>query len=194
MIVNTATSPASTLKDAMAKCTKVPFDTSAKLVLKATKGFDKASEDFRDSMEVALNQYVDLCFQANGRTEASCKTLQKSIMECELVQNSVALGTMKQKTWTEYALGAARALYWNVKWTPTLKNEPDMGLPWGKAKGGSTGTTSAGPVKSTSREALDQTLTKALQQARLLGLTEFAATLLDHCIDSLENFKEVESK
>lgn len=51
---------------------------------------------------------------------------------------------------------------------------------------------SAGAVKSTTREALDKTLTKAMQQARLLGLTEFAAEVLDLCIESLDGFKEVE--
>lgn len=48
----------------------------------------------------------------------------------------------------------------------------------------------AGKVTSTTREALDATLNKALAQARMLGLNEFAATMLDHCIESLDGFKE----
>lgn len=48
----------------------------------------------------------------------------------------------------------------------------------------------AGKVKETTRAELDKTLTKALEQARLLGLNEFAATLLDHCLESLDGFKE----
>jgi hypothetical protein len=51
-------------------------------------------------------------------------------------------------------------------------------------------TPKAGPVISTTRESLDKTLSKALGQARALGLTEFAATMLDHCIESLDGFKE----
>ena len=46
------------------------------------------------------------------------------------------------------------------------------------------------PTKSGTREALDATLNKALAQARMLGLNEFAATMLDHCIESLDGFKE----
>jgi hypothetical protein len=48
----------------------------------------------------------------------------------------------------------------------------------------------SGPITSTTREALDKTLSKALAQARALGLNEFAATMLDHCIESLDGFKE----
>ena len=48
-----------------------------------------------------------------------------------------------------------------------------------------------GKVESTNRAALDKTLSKAIKQARLLGLTEFAAVLLDHCVESLDTFKEI---
>jgi phage antirepressor YoqD-like protein len=51
-------------------------------------------------------------------------------------------------------------------------------------------TPKAGPVISTTRESLDKTLSKALGQARALGLTEFAAEMLDLCIESLDDFKE----
>jgi hypothetical protein len=63
-----------------------------------------------------------------------------------------------------------------------------MGLPWGGAKGDKQ--SASGVVISTTREALDKTLCKALEQARALGLTEFAADMLDLCIDRLDNFKE----
>jgi hypothetical protein len=48
-----------------------------------------------------------------------------------------------------------------------------------------------GKVEVTDRAALDQTLSKAIKQARLLGLLEFAAVMLDHCIESLDGFKEI---
>lgn len=50
-----------------------------------------------------------------------------------------------------------------------------------------------GNVESTDRAALDKTLSKALKQARLLGLLEFAAVLLDHCVESLDEFKEIDA-
>lgn len=48
----------------------------------------------------------------------------------------------------------------------------------------------SGKVTSTSRTDLDKTLSKALAQARTLGLTDFAADVLDLCIERLEGFKE----
>lgn len=47
-----------------------------------------------------------------------------------------------------------------------------------------------GKVESTDRAALDETLFKALKQARLLGLTGFAAELVDLCAESLDGFEE----
>jgi hypothetical protein len=48
----------------------------------------------------------------------------------------------------------------------------------------------AGPVISTTREALDKTLSKALAQARALNLDIFAGEMLDLCLESLDGFKE----
>lgn len=56
----------------------------------------------------------------------------------------------------------------------------------GRADGAKTG----GKVSTTTRKDLDKTLSKALAQARLLNLTDFAADLLDMCIDTLPEFKE----
>lgn len=49
---------------------------------------------------------------------------------------------------------------------------------------------SGGKVSTTTRKDLDKTLSKALAQARLLNLTDFAADLLDMCLDTLPEFKE----
>lgn len=61
-----------------------------------------------------------------------------------------------------------------------------------KSEAKSEAKPTTGKVESTTREALDKTLSKAIKQARLLGLTEFAAVLVDHCVDSLDAFKEAE--
>jgi hypothetical protein len=63
-----------------------------------------------------------------------------------------------------------------------------------KAKATDTATPKAGAVKTTDRAALDATLSKALAQARLLGLDSFAAEILDMCIESLDGFTEVVAK
>jgi hypothetical protein len=59
-----------------------------------------------------------------------------------------------------------------------------------KSEAKNDATPKAGKVTSTSRTDLDKTLSKALAQARMLGLTEFAATMLDLCIESLDDFTE----
>jgi hypothetical protein len=61
-----------------------------------------------------------------------------------------------------------------------------------KSEAKSEAKPTTGKVESTTREALDKTLSKAIKQARLLGLTEFAAVLVDHCVDALDAFKEIE--
>jgi hypothetical protein len=45
-------------------------------------------------------------------------------------------------------------------------------------------------VVSVNRENLDAVLKQALAMSRALGLTEFAAEVLDICLDSLDGFKE----
>ena len=47
----------------------------------------------------------------------------------------------------------------------------------------------AGAVKSTTRESLDQSINKVIEQARLLGLTGFALDLIDLATEQLDGFK-----
>ena len=61
-----------------------------------------------------------------------------------------------------------------------------------KSEAKSEAKPTTGKVESTTRESLDKTLSKAIKQARLLGLTEFAAVMVDHCLASLDSFKEIE--
>ena len=167
----------------------VPFNTAAKAILGAYKAADKANTKMRDAVQMSMQQYVDTCRQANGSTESSCKALQKAIMECETVANSIALGSMERKTWVEYAQSAARALYWNLPFEASLKNDKDLALPWSK-KAASKAGTRAGTTVTTNESELQKTLQKALKQARTIGCTEFAADLLDLCIERLADFKE----
>ena len=48
----------------------------------------------------------------------------------------------------------------------------------------------AGAVSKTTRADLDKTISKALAQARILNLTDFAADMLDLALESLSDFKE----
>ena len=165
------------------------FDAYAKTIIKGYESFDNATAKLSATVHSTMQAYIDAC-ATNGvaRDKAGCTALGKAIRECDAVQAIVATGAMEKKTFTEYAQSAMRAHFHAVPFEASLKNNPDFALPWGKAKE-SSGTKS-GKVESTSRAELDKTLSKALKQARLLGLTEFAANFLDLCLESLDDFSE----
>ncbi len=167
----------------------VSFDNAALAIVRTMDKADKAYVKATAEVARIMQQFIDQWFITNGKAEASVKAMGKAIRESQTVVDLAAQGACEKKTFTEYAQGAMRALHYGVPFSADLKNNPDMGLPWGKAgKGG--GSKSSGGVTSTSRTDLDKTLSKALAQARMLGLNEFAADVLDLCLDSLEGFKE----
>jgi hypothetical protein len=73
-----------------------------------------------------------------------------------------------------------------VEFKRDLNNKKDTSES-GEAK---TSTKASGAVQSTTRAELDKTFCKALVQARLLGLKDFAADLLDMLHDRLDGFEE----
>jgi len=164
------------------------FDKPAAQIVGAYQAFDKASGKLSIVVNRELSTFVDAWSIANDRSEASCKALQKAIVECDTVVKAVLEMRVERKTMTEYAQSAARALHFGIEFAPSLKNNDAYKLPWGKASG--TKTKTSGTVQSTSRTDLDKTISKALAQMRILGLTELAADTLDLMIDRLDGFKE----
>lgn len=169
--------------------TPLNFDRFASEIVKGYKTFDKAQSKLSQTVCTTMQQFVDHVAVTRGRDEAACKALQKAVADSQVVIDTVAGGFMEKKTFTEYAQSAARALHYNVPFTPSLKNDKEKSLPW-STKGKATATPKAGKVTSTTREELDKTLSKALAQARALGLTDFAADVLDLAIERLDGFKE----
>ena len=168
----------------------VSFNTQASNIIRGYKAFDKAGAALNAIVTRELQFYIDAHIVAGtAKDEKGCKALQKGITQCEAVLNVVASGAMEKKTFTEYAQGAARAFYYGVPFAADLKNNPEFKLPWGKA--GTANAAKSGKVTSTTRESLDQTLSKAIEQARALGLTEFAAEVLDLALESLDGFSEI---
>jgi hypothetical protein len=167
------------------------FHPFAKAIVKSYGKFDRASTTLNAELTRTMNQYIDAVRVAPGigKDKESCQAVQKAIRESDAFVRAMADGLLLRNTVTEYAQGAARALFHGVEWFADIKNRPEFGLPWGKAGKGS-GAGKAGAVTSTSREDLDKTLSKAIAQARMLGLTEFAAQVLDVAIESLDGFKE----
>jgi hypothetical protein len=183
----------------MAQVNKTPaavkapaFDTYAKPLIKGFEAFDNATAKLSATVEMTFQAYIDSCVKAGvARDKAGVTSIGKAIRECETLKPYIESGAFEKSTFTNYAQSAMRAYYHEVPFAPSLFTNKEMGLPWGKTSGGSDAKTS-GKVQSTTREELDKTLSKALAQARLLGLTEFAANVLDLCLESLDDFKETE--
>jgi hypothetical protein len=169
--------------------TPLSFDKFATEIVKGYKTFDKAQSKLSQTVCVTMQQFIDHVAVTRGRDKAACEAMRKAIGDSQVVIDTVAAGIMEKKTFTEYAQSAMRALHYNVPFAPSLKNDKEKSLPWGKS-GQAQGAPKSGKVTSTSREDLDKTLSKALAQARALGLNEFAADILDHCIGCLDGFKE----
>ena len=176
----------------MAKSTVsiVSFNSAAAAIAKAYASFDRAAGKLTATVNQTMQGYIDAWMVKNGKDEASIKALGKEIRESEVVLNLVAKGAMEKKTFTEYAQSAMRAAYWNLPFEASLKNNPELALPWSKKSTGGDGKKSGG-VQTTDRAALDATLCKAIKQARLLKLEGFAADLLDLAMDALADFKEI---
>ena len=171
------------------KIVPVSFDSAAMAIVRTMDKADRAYIKATSEVARVMQGFIDAWFIANGKTEPSVKAMGKAVRDSQAVIDLVAQGACEKKTFTEYAQSAMRALHYGVPFAADLKNNPDMGLPWGKAgKGG--GAQKAGKVTSTTRADADKTLSKALAQYRALGLTEFAAGLLDLAIESLDEFKE----
>lgn len=173
----------------MTTVTVISFDKNASKIIGAYKAFDGAQSKLSAVVTREMMGFVDAWSIANDRGEASCKAMQKAIVDCETVAKIVASGAMARATFVEYAQSAARALHFGVEFAPSLKNNEAYKLPWSK-KGKGTGPGTSGGVTSTTRDDMDKTISKALAQARLLGLTEFAADVLDLCLERLDGFKE----
>jgi hypothetical protein len=168
----------------------VPFSSNASKIIGAYKSFDVASGKLTATVNREFQTYIDAWSMANDKGEASCKAMQKEIRDCEAVLNIAASGAMEKKTFTEYAQSAARALHFGVAFEASLKNNDSYKLPWSKSNGAKSDPKVSGTVQSTSREALDKTLSKVLAQMRILGLIELAADTLDLMLDRLDGFKE----
>ena len=171
------------------------FTKSANAIVKATEAFDGAGVKFAAAVVIAVQTFLDACAMSGiERDQKGCAAIGKAISDNEtMVKASQFDGTLLPKTVTEYAQSAKRAYFHNVPFAQGLKNNPDMIIP--KANGDvskPTGPKAGGKVQSTTRAELDKTIQKLLVQARLMGLNEFAADVLDVCLDSLEGFKETQ--
>lgn len=175
------------------------FNAAGKRIAVAYTRFDLASSRLVSDLSLAFQSYIDTCvIEGLARNEDSCKAIRKAIaLSCDegsgALATAVATGLIERKTVIEYGASAQRAFFHNVAWAPTLKNDPAFALPWGKAKavsgGVDTKATKAGAVQTTSLKDLQATILKAIEQARMLQMRDFANEIGALAADCLESFK-----
>jgi len=157
------------------------FEGEAKAIAKARAGQDKAIQAALDAMWVACDKPKAEFLKGNAKTNPArgqIKSMFDAIAEAGYISKSSA-ASYQSAFWIAFEDG--------VEFKRDLNNKKD------KAEGDTDTKTSAKPsgaVQSTSRTDLDKTLSKAMAQARLLGLTDFAAELVDLCLDRLDGFTE----
>jgi hypothetical protein len=164
------------------------FDLHAKAILKSAIATDKIQAKHSEIVNTSFQKHVDNFAILVGRDKKACNMLRESIVNSQVVIDSVAQGLMESKTFVEYAQSAMRALHFNVDFLPTLKNNKDYKLPWSKKA--SDPVKKAGKVEVTDMPAFFATMKKAISQARLLNQALTVGLLIDICIELDPEFKE----
>ena len=157
------------------------FEGEAKAIAKARAGQDKAIQATLDAMVIACDQPKALFMKGNAKTNEArgqIKAMFDAIVEKGFISKSSG-ASYQSAFWIAFEQGIEFQRDLNNKAKPEVDSTPT-----------STKPTKSGEVQSTSRKDLDKTLSKALAQARLLGLTDFAAEVLDLWIDRLDGFEE----
>ena len=153
------------------------FEGEAKAIQKARVEQDKAIQTALDAMLIACDKPKEIFMKGNAKTNearAEIKAIFDGLVEAKHISKSSGVS---------YACAFWIAFEQGIPFQRDLNNKKE-------GAGEKTATPKSGKVTSTSRTDLDKTLSKALAQARMLGLTEFAAEILDLCLDSLEGFTE----
>jgi len=156
------------------------FDKGAKQVQALRVSQDKAIQAAVDAFTIVCDKPKADFLKGNAKTNdarGQVKAMFDVLVEAGYIQKSAG-ANYQTSFWIAFEEGIPfqRDLY-NGRKTASEAKEP-------KAK--------AGKIESTDRKALDATLSKAIKQARLLGLTEFAADIVDLCLEALDDFKEAE--
>ena len=147
---------------------------------------DKTIQKAVDAMRVACSVPVAEFLKGNAKTNPARG--QVAAMFTEIV----TAGGLSKSAANNYATSFWVAFEQGVPFQRTLFESGR------KAKVAATDKTpdtkKAGAVRETNRAELDKTICKMLEQARLIGLTEFAALVLDVCVECLDKFTETPAK
>lgn len=136
---------------------------------------DKAIQAVLDAMLLACDKPKAEFMKGNAKTN-------EARGEVKAMFDAIVSPTVSKSSAASYQSAFWIAFEQGIPFQRDLNNK--------KEKGEKVSTPKSGKVTSTSRTDLDKTLSKALAQARMLGLTEFAASVLDLCLESLDGFTE----
>lgn len=155
------------------------FEGEAKAIAKARASQDKAIQSALDAMFIACDKPKAEFLKGNAKTNEArgqIKAMFDAIVEKGFISKSSG-ASYQSAFWIAFEQG--------IEFSRDLNNKKSEAK--GEAK---ISTKASGAVQSTSRTDLDKTLSKAMAQARLLGLLDFAADLVDLCQDRLDGFEE----
>lgn len=159
----------------------------ARKVLSALEKGDQATIKASQQVAIVFNQFVDAARvdESIQKDAKGAKSVGAAVREA--FTDFVAIGAIQKTTVSNYAQGAARAFFHNVEWSARLFMDPALAIP-----SATTGKTraNAGSVKTTDSKAIVKTLTKALEQARLMQNDALAAGIVDLIIEIDPEFKE----
>ena len=130
-------------------------------------------------MALACDTTKEEFMKGNAKTNANraeVKALFLGLAEAKYISNATA---------TNYQTSFWVAFEQNVPFQRDLFATANANKTEAKAKA----DTKAGAVKSTTREALDQSIHKVIEQANMLGLKGFAIDLTDLATEQLDGFK-----
>jgi hypothetical protein len=137
---------------------------------------DKAINAVLDAMTLACDKPKELFMKGNAKTNEARREIKELF-------DAIVSPTCSKSSAASYQSAFWIAFEQGIAFQRDLNNKKENA-------GEKSSEPKSGKVTSTSRTDLDKTLSKALAQARMLGLTEFAADILDLCIESLDDFKE----
>ena len=174
--------------------------TGARAIVAAFRAEDTAASKASEARAKAIGSMLNnAAFAGLPRDKAGVTWLMDQF-KADMAE-AVATGLLEQKTVTEYAQGVARAYAHNVAWTPRLKNDPTMALPW-SAKKSHQADGASKSAKAVQKPGKPATVTKAtafeaaralLAQLRALNLDSVAADVLDAML-TVDGFSETEAK
>jgi hypothetical protein len=163
------------------------FSRAAVSLITAQQAHDKQSAKFADILSRTFQMYLDACSVAGiPRDAKSVKAIGSTIRNDERIVKAVVYdGTLVAKTVTEYAQSAMRAYFYNVPFSQGLKNDPAFVIPSESGK-----KRKSGSVKTTDTKALVKTLSKALEQARIMQEDATASGIVDLILEIDPTFTE----